>query len=321
MPPAVSVILPCYNHEAFVRDAVDSVLRQTVSDIEIIAIDDCSTDNTAKLLESVDDPRFTVIRHESNRGSAETVNEGLRKAQAPYIAILNSDDLFWSERLAVCLETAQSSDALLMGTDLDLVNAEGEVIRDREFWWLEWYWGLKDIYRMSGDLTGTLIDGNIFISTSNFFMNRQLIQAIGPLADYRYVQDYEFLLRALAAYPRQVLWLEKTLLSYRLHGRNTILDNPLIPAQQTLEILAHWLPELAVGDRAAERLRHFETHLLKLKGYIEKGVSDQVDARWQPEVVRQRRELDQVYASLSFRFGHRVLQPYRWLRGLFAIKK
>ncbi len=285
MTPLVSIILPCYNHEAYVRAALDSALRQTLVDIQVIAIDDASTDATAVILESFDDPRLTVIRHERNQGSALTLNEGVRLARAPYVAILNSDDLFEPTRLAECIEYARHNDTWLLGTDLNLINAAGEVVGDRSHWWLEWYRGLRETFRMSGDLAGTLITGNIFISTSNFFIDRRLFESIGYLADYRYVQDYEFLLRAIAAHPLRVAWLEKTLMSYRLHDRNTIMEDQLLPAQQTVEVLARWMPDLAVGERAKSRLHQFEGHLLRLSKYIENGANTRMRAERQAEVV------------------------------------
>jgi glycosyltransferase involved in cell wall biosynthesis len=293
MTPEVSVILPCYNHQAYVHAAVDSVLRQTVADVEVIAIDDASSDATPQILEAFDDPRLTLIRHASNQGSARTLNEGIRRARAPYIGILNSDDLFHPNRLAECLGAMRGTDTLLLGTDLDLVDARGEVIRDRSFWWVEWYRGLREIYRMTGDLTGTLIAGNIFCSTSNFFFDRRLFDGIGPLADHRYVQDYEFVLRAITAHPHQVVWLEKTLLSYRLHDRNTILEDQLVAAQQTLEILARWMPDLAVGERARSRLHQFEDHLLRLSKYIENGASTKVREALQADAAHLRARLQE----------------------------
>jgi glycosyltransferase involved in cell wall biosynthesis len=288
MAPSVSVILPCYNHQDYVQNALESVLAQTLADIEVIAIDDCSSDATAQILEGFDDSRLTLVRHEHNRGSAETINEGIRRSKAPYVAILNSDDLYHPERLAHCLEFARGNNAMLVGTDMELIDRSGEVVQDRASDWIDWYRELKQTYRLSGDLAAALIAGNLFITTSNFFVHRDLFDSIGPLADYRYVQDYEFLLRAIAAHPQRAHWLEEKLLSYRLHPSNTIRDDNLAPNRQTLEILTRWMPDLAAGERAAERLRLFETHVLKLAGYIESASADKVHTQWQADSANYR---------------------------------
>lgn len=293
MNPKITVILPCYNHENYVRAAVDSVLRQTLTDLEVIAIDDASTDGTARVLDSIVDSRLMVLRHERNIGSAQTINEGIKRASAPYVAILNSDDVFHPTRLMECMEIIQERKCLLLGTDLELIDSNGVVNLDRSFWWNEWYRGLREQFRMTGDLIGTLIFGNIFISTSNFIVDRTLFDRVGYLSDYRYVQDYEFLLRCLAIHPNSVHWLEKPLLQYRLHDKNTILEDQLVPAKQTVEVLAKWMPDLAIGEHARSRLHLFEKHLLRLSEYIENGTRSQLAA----EMQRVKRGFDEHAAK------------------------
>lgn len=293
MNPKISVILPCYNHENYVRAAVESVLRQSLTDIEVIAIDDASTDGTVQILNSIVDSRLEVIRHERNMGSAQTINEGIKRASAPYVAILNSDDVFHPTRLMECMEIIQERKCLLLGTDLELIDSNGVVNLDRSFWWNEWYRGLREQFRMTGDLIGTLIFGNIFISTSNFIVDRTLFDRVGYLSDYRYVQDYEFLLRCLAIHPNSVHWLEKPLLQYRLHDKNTILEDQLVPAKQTVEVLAKWMPDLAIGEHARSRLHLFEKHLLRLSEYIENGTRSQLAA----EMQRVKRGFDEHAAK------------------------
>lgn len=293
MNPKITVILPCYNHENYVRAAVESVLRQTLADIEVIAIDDASTDGTAQVLDSIVDSRLMVLRHERNMGSAQTINEGIKRASAPYVAILNSDDVFHPTRLMECMEIIQERKCLLLGTDLELIDSNGVVNLDRSFWWNEWYRGLREQFRMTGDLIGTLIFGNIFISTSNFIVDRTLFDRVGYLSDYRYVQDYEFLLRCLAIHPNSVHWLEKPLLQYRLHDKNTILEDQLVPAKQTVEVLAKWMPDLAIGEHARSRLHLFEKHLLRLSEYIENGTRSQLAA----EMQRVKRGFDEHAAK------------------------
>lgn len=341
MAPSVSVILPCYNHQEYVQDAVQSVLAQTLTDIEVIAIDDCSSDATAQIIQGFDDPRLTLIRHEKNHGSADTINEGIHRSKALYVAVLNSDDLYHPERLAHCLEFARSSDAMLLGTDLELIDGSGEVVRDRTSPWIDWYRDLKQIYRLCGDMAATLIAGNLFITTSNFFFHRNLCDSIGPLTDYRYVQDYEFLLRAVAVHAQRLHWLDETFLSYRLHSSNTIRSDNLAPNKQTLEILTRWMPDLVPGEWAAERLRLFEIHVLKLAGYIEAAAADKVHAQWQADsanyqsILRERdvrigelvseladaqtriselKSIESIRSSASYRLGYGLLQPLRWLR-------
>jgi cellulose synthase/poly-beta-1,6-N-acetylglucosamine synthase-like glycosyltransferase len=98
--PRVTVVLPAYNAEPFVGEAIDSILGQTLTDLELIAIDDGSTDSTGRILahRAARDPRVRLIARE-NRGLTRTLNEGLAEARAGYVAIMNADDVALPERL------------------------------------------------------------------------------------------------------------------------------------------------------------------------------------------------------------------------------
>ena len=99
--PLVSVIVPTFNRSAYLRPAIDSVLGQTLTDLELVVVDDGSSDDTAELLEGIADSRLRVVRHPANRGIAEARNSGLDAAAGKYIAWLDSDDVCRPDRLAV----------------------------------------------------------------------------------------------------------------------------------------------------------------------------------------------------------------------------
>lgn len=99
--PKVSVIMPVYNVEAFVADAVQSVLKQNFTDYELLIIDDLSPDGSIAICESFDDPRIKIIRHTENRGLAGARNTGIRHAQGEYLAFLDSDDCWREDKLSL----------------------------------------------------------------------------------------------------------------------------------------------------------------------------------------------------------------------------
>ena len=96
----LSVIIPVYNVENYLRECLDSITSQTVKDIEIICIDDGSTDNSPKILKEYQkkDSRIKIITKE-NGGQASARNLGIKKAQGEYIAFIDSDDFIESEML------------------------------------------------------------------------------------------------------------------------------------------------------------------------------------------------------------------------------
>ena len=98
--PTVSIIMCAYNAEAFLREAVDSILAQTLRDFELIVIDDASSDRTPELLAEYSDPRIRVIRNPSNLGPGAARNRGLRLARGKYIAVQDADDASVPNRLA-----------------------------------------------------------------------------------------------------------------------------------------------------------------------------------------------------------------------------
>jgi len=98
--PVVSVVIPTFNRAPYLSTAIESLRRQTLSDIEIIVVDDGSTDETQALLARVPDRRLRVIRHAVNQGIATARNAGLDAAEGRYTAVLDSDDFALPERLA-----------------------------------------------------------------------------------------------------------------------------------------------------------------------------------------------------------------------------
>ncbi|MBK43712.1 MAG: hypothetical protein CMN20_00565 [Roseovarius sp.] len=98
--PLISVILPTYNRAHTLMRAVTSVLNQDYREIELIVVDDASTDGTTELLESIADPRLRVIRHDHNKGVAGATNTGIQAARGEIIAFQDSDDEWLDGKLS-----------------------------------------------------------------------------------------------------------------------------------------------------------------------------------------------------------------------------
>jgi glycosyltransferase involved in cell wall biosynthesis len=97
--PLVSVLLAAHDDARFLREAIDSVLAQTLADFELLVVDDASTDETPSLLAEVGDQRLTVLRNEEQLGLAASLNRGLERASGRYVARLDADDVAERERL------------------------------------------------------------------------------------------------------------------------------------------------------------------------------------------------------------------------------
>ena len=111
--PRVSVIIPLYNDALYFRNSLKSVLDQTLVEIEIIIVDDCSTDGSLEIAEEYagNDSRITIIRQQSNLGGGAARNEGMRHATGEYLSFLDSDDYFYPTMLEHAYHQAKKADA------------------------------------------------------------------------------------------------------------------------------------------------------------------------------------------------------------------
>ena len=100
----VSVILPVYNDQNNIKSAIDSVLNQDYSDFELIIIDDYSNDQTKSILDKYDDKKILVFRNAKNLGIAKSRNLGIEKSKGEYISFIDSDDIWFPNKLKVQME-------------------------------------------------------------------------------------------------------------------------------------------------------------------------------------------------------------------------
>lgn len=126
----ISVIIPVYNVEAYLRECIDSVLNQTYKNFEIILVNDGSTDSSGEICDEYveKDDRITVI-HQKNSGPSKTRNTGLENANGKYIYFLDSDDYIENNALELLVNTAESNDADLVFFDAHSFSDDGAEIR------------------------------------------------------------------------------------------------------------------------------------------------------------------------------------------------
>lgn len=247
--PAVSIIIPAYNHAIWIEQALDSVAAQSFKSWELIIIDDASRDQSWKLITTwvKHHPQFAIrcVQHSQNQGAPATLNEGLSLAQGEYIALLNSDDVWYPQRLERLFKLAEQQDYDFLVTAVDVWDANSEAKDASETDWLAWYQGLVADYQKHQNLLRTLLRGNFCITTSNFFFRRECFLAQGGFTDLRYVHDYEYVLRLYrAGFKLGCLWNE-SLLHYRLHSSNTIREKPLAAIEENMQMLLSNLTALA----------------------------------------------------------------------------
>src|SRR5579872_6896113 len=124
--PAISVVMPTYNGERFLRPAIESILNQTFPNFELIIIDDGSTDNTPHILSEFKDTRLTVLTNQQNLGIAVATNRGLAAARGEYIALQDHDDISLPHRFQTQLDFLNTHPEIaLVGSAAELIDENG----------------------------------------------------------------------------------------------------------------------------------------------------------------------------------------------------
>jgi len=249
--PLISVIIPAYNHEKFIGAAVDSVLNQTFNDFELIVINDGSTDQTGKIVQSYTDKRLTYY-YQENCDAYNTINRGLGLATGKFIAILNSDDLFTLNRLDRLLEYQKNTGAECIITDVIPISDTGEELIDPEFGWNIWHQKNRKFYFECDDIYTAFLKGNFMVTTSNLFMTVGAMKKTGNFCSLRYLHDYDYIFRLMLSCPGKVHYLtEEKLLYYRIHPGNTLGEAAIIGRKQDQDLIKKYMLKRIPKEYAA----------------------------------------------------------------------
>lgn len=182
----ISVVIPCFNVERYIAECLDSVLNQTFKALEIICVDDCSTDGTLAILDSYSkkNPGIMVLRNDVNQGAPHSRNRGLQIAQGEYVQFLDADDVLLPEKLKVqvdILNKCTAPPAFIVG-DYTKVALTG---------------GRKDYVAERNDVWLGLLKTRLGSTCSNLW-NRDFLESIGGWSDAcKSSQEYELMFRML----------------------------------------------------------------------------------------------------------------------------
>jgi glycosyltransferase involved in cell wall biosynthesis len=183
--PTVSVVIPAHNRSLVVSRAIDSALTQTYQPLEIIVVDDGSSDNTREVVESIRDSRIRYLRHDRNLGAGAARNTGIRAATGDYVAFLDSDDEWMPQKLE------RQVQVLANNTPEVAAVCSGFVRVDEQ--------GRVDGTTIPGDRDvdfDVLIGANRIGTTSTAVVKRALLNAIGGFDPaLRSCQDWDMYLR------------------------------------------------------------------------------------------------------------------------------
>lgn len=220
--PSVSVIIPSYNHERYIRQAIESVLNSSVNDLELIIVDDGSTDRSVEIIKGIKDSRIILIT-QKNQGAYKALNIGISQAISPWIAILNSDDTFHPNKLETHLNIHNTNPQLEASVCRASIISENNTPLSRTTSSVQWYITAKKTSHKYGNLFDSLLITNHLLTTSALFASKEVLNKLGGFIPLRYSHDW-FLFLCLAARNRLHL-IEIPLVNYRIHGLNSILED------------------------------------------------------------------------------------------------
>ena len=268
--PLVSICVPTYNGGRFLSSCLESLLDQSVGDLEILVGDDASTDDTLAVARSFDDPRLRVLAFAERAGMARNWNRTFCEARGNYVSLVGQDDLVtrhWAERLAQLLETHREADLAFGRREFDVADEHSREVVG-EFFERDYPAMLQPFY----DRIETVIPPDLMVDAAmqhgfeinligepSFTMVRRECAATlaGFDVNMRQMIDWEFVTRFFA--DRPLLHCPEIIGTYRIHSAGSSIDNA--PLSRHYHEYGYFLG--VVLGRFRDRLRQDQTETLK----------------------------------------------------------
>ena len=231
--PKISVLMPAWNAEKFIREAIDSILAQTFKDFEFIIINDGSTDDTAKIIRSYKDPRIVFVDNKKNQGLIAVLNQGMGMARGGYIARMDADDISMPERFRKQIEYLDANpDVVVLGTSY------------REFGCSK-----NHLYKMEGKLGLYDIIKVCKIKHPTTMLRKSVFDKynLRYYPDYEACEDYELWLRVMRY--GAIANLPDMLLKYRWHDDNISVRQKQLQFNNTRRVQESALTRLCGTDK------------------------------------------------------------------------
>ncbi|MEC9375512.1 MAG: glycosyltransferase [Pseudomonadota bacterium] len=237
--PLVSVVIPNYNHARYLGRALQSLLDQTYTNWEAIIIDNHSTDNTDEVISSFTSPQISYLKIHNNGVIAKSRNAGIRAANGEWIAFLDSDDWWTSDKLQVCFD--------YINEKVDLVYHDMQIITDNPQPFSRKI--IKSWQVSPPVLIDLLLKGNA-IANSSVVVRKSLLEQIGGInecVEMKASEDYNTWLR-IAQLSEQFVYLQHRLGYYLKHNHSISQKDMSIP-------MRHAVAELSSALRESHKLK------------------------------------------------------------------
>jgi len=239
--------MPSYNHEKYLAESIESVLNQTIKDIELIIVDDASIDKSRTIIEDYQkrDARIKVFFHKQNEGIAKTINDAIAHTSGDYIAFTASDDVWMKHKLEKQINVLKNLDEVVVWSDGVVIDENSQFTGQ---YWSEMYQINKR--KTDGNIFEELLKGN-YICGQSRILKRKMLRDVSFDDSLLYLNDYLFEIELANKYP--YYFINEPLIQYRIHGENTILNNRQMWIQDLNEINIRILTQF--GDKISNRTK------------------------------------------------------------------
>ena len=261
MNALVSAIIPVHNYAQYIFEALDSVLKQTYKNIEIIVVDDGSTDDTKAIVGGYIEKYADRIRYfyQENKGPGVARNLGIKQSKGQYIAFLDADDIWLSKKLQLQIDLFEKEPTLgFIHTNHTLFNLK-EVVANHKF-------AVNSKRHLSGEIFPYLLRECI-VRTSTAVIKRECISSIGFFETTFSGEDYDFWLRAAKKY--KAGYINEPLARCREHIQQTHLgvNKTYTNVKRVIEKTIQSFPEIMEDFECRKSLRYREAKINFELGY------------------------------------------------------
>lgn len=252
--PTVSVLVPTYNRSGFLKLAIESILRQDYDDYEIIITDNCSTDNTAEVVDGFKDNRIKYYKSLVNVGATRNYNRALQMATGKYIAVFSDDDVMLPGNLAVKVQVLDQNTAVgLVQSNTREIDAQGNVINEKHSQgWNSRIWSelTGNPFMLGKRAHEILYNEWNFVSMPTVMMRKSILDnnKIEFNNQLTYIPDWDMWMK-LAQYG-DFYFIEEPLIQIRTHGNNesSLLTGQILLQERVISKLCQLQPNELVGD-------------------------------------------------------------------------
>ena len=250
MPELVSVIIPVYNSAQFLKESLESVINQTYPNIEIICINDGSTDNSLEILQQYSD-KITIISQE-NHGLAFALNIGIKQMKGDWFKWFSPDDVMYSYAIKTLVDEAKNNPNTIFYSNWEIINENGKKLREFQE---SNYNELSNFEYNVRLLDGQLINVNTALIPSSLLQKNSIRYLDDPVAI-----DYDFFLRSALLYGAKFHLISKPLIKYRIHSNQLSHKNISKTLNYISEIKNEILQQLdsSVRDRYVYELKQYQ---------------------------------------------------------------